>query len=61
MGKIIGLAITALAVADLHIEQVQLVIARHLLAMLVEQQATGPRLGLGLTNGRQGQGTGHYP
>ncbi|MCY1552920.1 hypothetical protein D9M68_893540 [compost metagenome] len=61
MGVIVRLAITTTAVGDIHIEQVQLVVTRHTLAALIDQQRAGMRLGLGLAVRRQRDGAGNYP
>ncbi|MNP25534.1 hypothetical protein D3C76_1183470 [compost metagenome] len=58
---VIGFAITAAIVRHVHVEQVQLVVARHRLALIIDQQRAGMHLGRRLIHRRQRQGTGHYP
>ena len=58
---VIGLPIAAAVVAHVDVEQVQLVVTRRTLAVLVDQQRAGVGLSLRLIVGRQRYGARHYP
>ncbi|MNT56065.1 hypothetical protein D3C86_1704020 [compost metagenome] len=58
---VIGFAITAAIVRDIDIEQMQLVVARHRFALIIDQQRAGMRLGRRLVHRRQRQRAGHNP
>ncbi|MNP47418.1 hypothetical protein D3C76_1414700 [compost metagenome] len=58
---VIGLTVTATIVRHVHVKQVQLVVARHCFAMIIDQQRTGVRLRRRLIHRRQRQRAGHYP
>ncbi|MNO48257.1 hypothetical protein D3C76_385890 [compost metagenome] len=61
VGVVVGLAVAATVVGNVHIEQVQLVIACRHLTVFVDQQRAGMRLGFGLADRWQWQGTGDNP
>ena len=60
-GIVVRFAIAAARIGDVHVEQVQFVVAGGALAVLVDQQGTGMWLGTGLAVRRQGNGAGDYP
>lgn len=61
MGVVVGLTVTATGIGHVHVEQVQLVVARHHLAMLIDQKRAGMRLGIRLIGRWQRQGAGNNP
>ncbi|MNN80608.1 hypothetical protein D3C81_1973590 [compost metagenome] len=58
---VIGFTITATIVRHVHIEQVQLVVARHRFALVIDQQRTGMHFGRRLIHRRQRQCASHNP
>ena len=61
VGIVIRLAVAATTVGHIDIEQVQFVVARHSLALIIQQQRTGMGTSIGLAIGRQRNGSGHQP
>ncbi|MNN84390.1 hypothetical protein D3C81_2015460 [compost metagenome] len=61
MGIVVGFTVTATVIGHVHVEQVQLVVARHNLAVLVDQKRTGMRLGIRLIGRWQREGASNNP